>query len=242
MIFSFFFKKESKTKLLNIDLHSHLIPMIDDGSESMEESLSLLREMVTLGYKKIITTPHIMSDTYINTPDIINEGLEKLLEASKNEGINIEIEAGAEYYLDDGFYDVLQKGDMMSINDKYLLVETSYIGKPLQFEEMIYEIGLAGYKVILAHPERYRYIKNPKKEYERFKELGILFQVNINSFGGYYGKSAKNLADFLNKNGMIDFLGSDVHHEKHVSTLKNVMDSKVYKSIFKQNNILNDTL
>ena len=243
-MFSFLKRKRTPEKgpQLKVDIHSHLIPGIDDGSQSMEESLSLLRGLEVLGYEKIITTPHIMSDAYRNTPSIIKAGLKELQKAAKQEGIAIEIFAAAEYYLDDGFSRLLEAGDMMTIKDKYLLFETSYISKPLGTEEMIFEITSAGFTPIMAHPERYRYIKDPGKEYSRFKDLGVRFQVNINSFGGHYGKSAKNLATFLSKNGMIDYLGSDVHHQKHVSTLGNIFSSDIYKEIYHNNKILNDEL
>ena len=243
MIFSFFKKKEYKRgPLLTTDLHSHLIPGIDDGSQNMEESITLLQGLEALGYKKVITTPHIMVDAYRNTPQIIKSGLDDLRKRATEEGIQIEIEAGAEYYLDEGLSDHLKSADVMSISNKYLLFETSYISKPMQMEEMIFEISSAGYIPLLAHPERYRYIREPKKEFERFKELGVLFQVNLNSFGGHYGKSAKSNAEYLSRHGMIDFLGSDVHHKKQVESLHNVFYSEVYKEIFKNNTIRNGVL
>jgi len=244
MIFSFF-KKRKETKrgpILTTDIHSHLIPGIDDGSKSMEESMTLLRGMEALGYTKVITTPHIMIDAYQNTPKIIKKGLNDLRSAAKQSGINIEIEAGAEYYLDEGLFDHLQSGDVMSIAGKYFLFETSYISKPIQMEEMIFQISSAGYIPVLAHPERYRYIKDPQKEFGRFKELGVLFQVNLNSFGGHYGKGAKTHAEYLSKNGLIDFLGSDVHHKKQVETLEGIFYSEVYKEIFIDNSIRNSIL
>ena len=244
MIFSFFKKKEKieRGPLLKVDLHSHLIPGIDDGSQSMEESLSLLKGMEALGYEKVITTPHIMLDAYRNTPEIIRNGLDALREAAVKEGISIEIDAAAEYYLDDGFEDLLKKGDILTIKGEYLLFETSYFAKPIQLEEMIFAISSSGYIPLMAHPERYRYIKDALKEYERFKELGVLFQVNLNSFGGHYGKDAKSKANLLSTEGMIDFLGSDVHHAKQVDTLSQVFVSEAYRDIFTHNNILNDTL
>lgn len=244
MIFPFFKKRENKESAphLSIDLHSHLIPGIDDGAQTMEESMVLLKGMSVLGYEKVITTPHIMLDAYRNTPQIIQEGLHALQQAASEENIDIKIEAAAEYYLDDGFYDLLEKGDMMTIKGEYLLFETSYTSKPLALEEMIFEIGAAGYRPLMAHPERYRYIKDPRKEYGRLKDLGVMFQVNLNSFSGHYGKSAKTLAHFLSKEGMINFLGSDVHHKKQVETLSNVFLSNAYKDIFSHNTILNDTL
>jgi len=244
MIFSFFKKKEEKRRgpQLKVDLHSHLIPGIDDGSKSMKESISLLKGMEALGYEKVITTPHIMLDAYRNTPEIIRDGLKSLREVAIKEGITLEIEAAAEYYLDDGFEELLHKGNVLTIEGKYLLFETSYFAKPMQLEEMIFAITSSGYVPLMAHPERYRYVKNPLKEFSRFKDLGVLFQVNLNSFIGHYGKDAKQKADFLSKEGMIDFLGSDVHHSKQVDTLSNVFLSEAYRDIFKYNTILNDDL
>jgi tyrosine-protein phosphatase YwqE len=208
----------------------------------MEESIRLLKGLESLGYEKVITTPHIMADAYRNTPQIIHEGLRNLRQAAAKEGIGIEIDAAAEYYLDDGFEDLLQKGDLMLMKGEYLLFETSYYAKPMQLEEMIFAITSSGYKPIMAHPERYRYVKDPLKEYSRFKELGVMLQVNLNSFGGHYGKDAKQKADFLSREGMIDFLGSDVHHKKQVETLAGVFASDAYSDIFKHNTIINNIL
>ena len=239
-----FYKKKKKLSVpcLKIDLHSHLIPGIDDGSQSMDESLTLLRGLEALGYEKVITTPHIMMDAYRNNREIIMGGMRDVCEAAQREGISLKIEAAAEYYLDDGFIDLLKKGDMLTFAGEHLLFETSYVAKPIQFENMVFDIGSSGYKPVLAHPERYRYIKDPEKEYGRMKELGIMFQVNLNSFGGHYGQQAKEQALFLSKHGMIDLLGSDTHHKKHVSSLGEVINSKYYSDIFEHNTILNDTL
>jgi len=244
-MFSFFKKKpKSRTRgpQLKVDIHSHLIPGIDDGSQNMEESLTLLRGLESLGYEKVITTPHIMSDSYRNTPEIITSGLHKLRSAAKKEGISLQIDAGAEYYLDDAFYEEIKKPNTMNIEGKYILFESSYFAKPMQMEEMIFAIGAAGYAPLLAHPERYRYIKEPEKEFKRLKDLGVYFQTNLNSFGGHYGKQAKTLANYLNTEGLIDFLGSDTHHKKHVDSLGEIFYMDVYSDIFKHNDIKNNTL
>ncbi|MGC9350983.1 MAG: tyrosine-protein phosphatase [Sulfurovum sp.] len=245
MIFSFFKKKKETLREvipeLHTDIHSHLIPGIDDGARDMEESIFLLRKMEALGYKKIITTPHIMADGYTNTPQTILTGLQALRRAAKEENIDIEIAAAAEYYLDDGFYTHLNNKDLLTVGD-YLLIETSYISKPLQFDTMIFEIQAVGLKPILAHPERYRYIRELKKEYEAMKEKGIFFQVNLNSFTGHYGKEAKKKVDFLNDAGMIDFLGSDIHRVKQTVILGEVLKSETLRSVFRNNTILNEGL
>jgi len=246
MFFSLFRKREEKKRergpRLRVDIHSHLIPGIDDGSQSMEESLTLLRELELHGYEKVITTPHIMSDCYKNSAASIISGLEQLQAKAKSEGIALQIEAAAEYYLDDLFFDEMKKEQIMSIAGKYVLFESSYVSKPLQMEEMIFAIGQAGYIPLLAHPERYRYIRDPQKEYGRFRELGVLFQVNLNSFGGHYGQHAKAMAHFLSEAGMIDFLGSDTHHLKHVKSLQNIFTLPEYHKIFEKNTIKNDSL
>ena len=241
-----FLKKKPKPRtrgpLLKVDIHSHLIPGIDDGSQSMEESLTLLRGLEALGYEKVITTPHIMSDSYRNNAEIITSGVYHLRRAAREAGISLHIDAAAEYYLDDAFYQEMKKQSIMDIVGKYILFESSYFAKPMQMEEMIFAIGAAGYTPLLAHPERYRYIKDPEKEFTRFKDLGVHFQVNLNSFGGHYGKKAKMLANYLNTAGMIDFLGSDTHHKKHVETLGEIFYMDVYSDIFKHNSIKNNTL
>jgi len=242
MIFPFSWRKNKNDYALKTDLHSHLIPGIDDGAKDMEESLALLKGLVNLGYTKVITTPHIMNDSYCNNRSNIMSGLDNLREEADKEGIKIIIEAAAEYYLDDGFYEHLEQGNVLTVADKYLLFETSYVAKPLQFEEMVSSIIDAGYKPLFAHPERYKYIINLEEEYTYLKELGIYFQININSFGGHYGKDAKKKAYLLSSLGFIDFLGSDIHHFKQIMTLHTIQKSNIYQKIFQQNKILNHTL
>lgn len=237
-------KKDNETTLFcpKIDLHSHLIPGIDDGSKSLEESIEMLRAMQALGYEKVITTPHVMADAYQNSTRTILRGLHKLREAAILEGIEIKIEAAAEYYLDEELISRLERGDILTIANEYLLFETSYFSKPLNFEEVIFEMQAKGYKALLAHPERYRYISDPGVEFERMKELGVYFQLDINSLGGYYGKQAKENARLLSEWGMIDFLGSDVHHKKQVRFLKKVFADQRYLALLRNNQILNETL
>ena len=243
-MFAFWKRKDRsvQTPPLEIDLHSHFIPAVDDGAKTMAESIMLLGKMEALGYKKVITTPHIMSDTYKNTPDTIHDGLDKLRSEAKRNGLSIQIDAAAEYYLDDGFPALLKHGEMMTFNGRYLLFETSYVSKPMQTEDMIFAIVSEGYIPVMAHPERYRYIKDPLKEYSRLKELGVLFQVNLNSFGGHYGRLARERVHFLSRNGFIDFLGSDIHTLKQVECLESVFASDSYKEIYRYNTVLNHTL
>jgi len=242
MIFSRFKRKEKILPSLRVDIHSHLIPGIDDGTTSVKESLEILKHLEQLGYQKIITTPHIMYEGYTNTKETILNGLVELREAIKKNKINISIDAAAEYYVDEGFVKLLDNDELLKISEKYILLETSYVAKPLMFEEVIFKLLSQGYIPILAHPERYRYIKNIDAEYHTLKKLGILFQVNINSFGGHYGKDAQKKALYLSKKGLIDFLGTDIHHLKHLQTLKEIMRTKTFYDIFQNNTIINDQL
>ena len=247
MIGNFFSRQKKKDQDtivsgLKIDLHSHLIPGIDDGSKSIEESLEILRAMRALGYEKVITTPHVMADAYQNSTQAILEGLHRLKEAVAAEDIKIEIEAAAEYYLDEELVTRLERGDILTIANEYLLFETSYFSKPLNFEEVVFEMQTKGYKPLLAHPERYRYISDPREEFGRMKKLGIFFQLDINSLRGYYGKQAMKHAHLLSEWGIIDFLGSDVHHKKQASFLKKVFADRNYQTLLKNNQILNETL
>ena len=242
----FFGKKkqplDKSAPALTIDLHSHLIPGIDDGSRTMKESLEMLKAMQELGYRRVITTPHVMSDAYQNSTQTIIDGLRSLREGALIEGIEIEIEAAAEYYLDEELIARLEREDILTMGDKYLLFETSYISKPLNFEDIVYEIQAKGYRPLLAHPERYRYISDPHKEFAHMKELGILFQLDINSLGGYYGRQAEKHALVLSELGMIDFLGSDVHRLKQVGFLKKVFASQEYQALRHNNRIMNEIL
>jgi len=244
-MFPFLRKKKEVSKnieYLKTDIHSHLIPGIDDGSKSMEESIALLKNFEKLGYTKIITTPHIMTKAFNNTKVSILENFSKLKKATQEAHLNIDIQVAAEYYVDEGFLSLLEKGELLPIDDEYILFETSYVNRPVDLESVIYNIIAAGYKPLLAHPERYQYIKNVEEEFNALKDQGALFQANLNSFVGFYGKQAQKNVEYLNENSMIDFLGSDVHHEKHMTSFSAVVHSDIYANIVSKNIILNNTI
>ncbi len=241
---SLFGKREQLSSFseLATDMHSHFIPGIDDGCKNMDESLSLIRSMAELGFRKLITTPHIMSDYFKNTNTIITEGLLKLREKLAAEFIHIELEAAAEYYLDDVFLTLLNKGDLLTFGrEKYLLLEVSYINYPENFNNMIFDILVKGYTPVLAHPERYPFWSARFEEFKKLKDMGVLFQLNITSLSGYYGPDIKRTAEKLAANNMIDFLGSDVHHEKHMMALRKSLNSKTLSELVK-GNLLNKKL
>ncbi len=196
---SFFSRKASEQEypslkdlsVFKTDIHSHLIPGIDDGVQTMEESIEMINALSALGFKKLMTTPHIMSDYFRNTPEIILEGLEKVREEIKKQGIPITIDAAAEYYLDEHFLQKIKEENLLTFGKKYVLFEISYINPPDTLYSIIFEMIIRGYIPVLAHPERYPFWYQKFEEYYRLKEAGALFQLNTNSLVGYYGPGCK---------------------------------------------------
>jgi tyrosine-protein phosphatase YwqE len=247
-MFNFFSKSKSSLEkadfsLLKTDMHSHLLPGIDDGSPNIETSLMLIRGMIQMGYTKFITTPHIMWDMYKNTPTIILAKLEMLREAIKTAGLNVEINAAAEYFLDDHVESLLAKKEpLLTISDKKVLVEVSMAHPSMSMKNILFEMQMQGYQPIIAHPERYIYLENNKEFYEELREIGCLFQINLLSLVGYYGKSVQDLAHYLIKKGYYDLLGTDMHHQRHLEVLQHNEISSLYKKMLDSGKLINDQL
>jgi len=209
---------------LEVDMHSHLLPGLDDGAETIEHSLELLQALRALGYRKLVMTPHIMGDFYKNTPAGIRAALQLLREAAAGAGLgDVELECAAEYYLDEFLGRKLTDGtEMLTFggDKRYLLFETSYMNEPLNLFDIIFELKAQGYTPVLAHPERYTYFYGRFAEIERLRrDYGVLLQVNLNSLAGYYSPAAKKVAEQLIDGGLVDFVGTDTHHLRHTDTL-----------------------
>lgn len=229
---------------VQVDMHSHLLPSIDDGSKSMEESIALVKSFVAMGYKKLITTPHIMSDFYRNTPEIIYDKLDKLNDIVKSLNLDIQISAAAEYYLDEGFVAKMEKEETLLSLDtekKYLLFETSYMNSSPHFDYAVFLLQSQGYQPVLAHPERYVYLFDSFEKLKKWYDKGILFQININSLAGYYSATSKSIAERLIDNKMVNFVGSDCHGERHFKVMKDTTSTTYYKKALKLD-LLNNTL
>ena len=227
---------------ITTDIHSHLIPGIDDGAQTMEQSIEMIEAFIDLGYTKLITTPHIMSHRFPNTRAILEEGLVLLQKELQERNMQMEIEIASEYYLDETVMELVEQRDIMTFGKNYMLFEMSYVQPLHHLEEMVFEIKVAGYTPVLAHPERYVYMHDDFSKYERLKEKGLLFQLNVPSLGGYYSKPVQKAAKRLVDEGMVDFIGSDAHKMAHLSALKAVRTKKTYANIFTNNTILNNTL
>ena len=242
MRLAFPFFNTKPTSLVEVDIHSHLIPSIDDGAKDMERAIELILELKDMGYRKLITTPHV-SDMFLNSSTSILTGFNTLKKELKRREIEIEIEVAAEYYADENFYNLLEKRDLLTFGDKkFLLFELSYFTEHRDLENLIHDIIIAGYTPVLAHPERYEYWHNSIEQYKYLKSLGVLFQINLNSIINYYSKEIGRVAKELNNRGMIDFIGTDTHHKRHIKFLKDALNASLYKKLFKQNTLLNDTL
>jgi protein-tyrosine phosphatase len=238
-------KEQVKTDfgLLKTDMHSHLIPGIDDGSPDMETSLHLIRGMAELGYSKLITTPHIMWDMYRNTREGVLEKLELLRAAVKQAGINIEINAAAEYFLDEHMEQMIRKNEpLLPISGNMILVEFSLAFPSHSVKDILFEMQMQGYLPVIAHPERYTYLEKNKDFYDEMKDIGCLFQLNVLSLGNGYGKSVNELAQYLIKKGYYDLVGTDLHHARHLEGLRHSSLSTPLKKLLESGTIRNSQL
>lgn len=227
---------------LLVDMHSHLLPGLDDGADTMEDTLELVNTLAALGYKKLITTPHIMGDFYKNTPEGIRAKLAAVRQEMEENQIDIALEAAAEYYLDEWFMKKLSDGEeLLTFGKNYLLFETSYINASAHLNEAIFQIKMNGYSPVLAHPERYTYLYSSFNNYIDLYEKGALFQLNLNSISGYYSKMAQKMAIGLIENNMVDFAGTDCHGSRHIGALKKSRETKYYLKLL-QLNVKNNSL
>ena len=212
------------------DIHSHLLPGIDDGSPDVETSLLLLRSLSDAGINKFICTPHIIGDLYRNTPATINKALDVLKKACCQNAMQIELSAAAEYMLDDHFMELLRKKEpLLTLRKNYLLTELSYASSPDNLEQISFEILTNNYQPLMAHPERYFYYHKNYNAYSRLKDLGFLLQVNLLSLTGYYGKNVLKAAKFILENGLADFVGTDLHHVNHLKVLTDVKSVALFE-------------
>jgi protein-tyrosine phosphatase len=226
-----------------IDFHNHLLPGIDDGSPDVDTSLALFKGMAELGFDEIICTPHIIADTHPNNPTTISQAADFLKEESKKLGVDLDFRFAAEYMLDDTFQQALStKQPLLKLHGNRILVEFSYIQKPSKVENFSFELQIAGYEPVLAHPERYIYYHKQMGLYEHLKDLGFELQLNLLSLTPYYGEEIQKVANQLLKNGLYDFACTDMHHQRHLDALKAHFTPHSLKELFSQFNLKNQEL
>jgi protein-tyrosine phosphatase len=215
---------------LRVDIHSHLLPGLDDGVKTFDDAVRIITRFQELGYTRLITTPHIISDIYRNTPDSIREKHEELVSILEQKQIDVRIDAAAEYYLDESLLERIESNEkLLTIGDKFLLFETNFLTEPLNLKQFIFLASTKGYKLILAHPERYLYLNNNMEKAADLIDRGVLFQINMNSLTGYYSKQAQAMAAKLIDRGWVHFLGSDCHHYAHIEQLKEIGRNKNFQ-------------
>ena len=227
---------------VGVDIHSHLLPGIDDGSKSIEESVELISKLKKLGYRKLIVTPHIMTDMFPNTPEIINEKLTSLRLALNAANIDIQIEASAEYFLDYNFEELFKTKKIIPFSNKYILFELSYFNPPENLEAMLFAMQIEGYKPILAHPERYPYWSNNFAQYQKLKDREVLFQLNMISLTGSYSVPTMKLAEKFIENDMIEFVGTDMHNLNYYLELEKAGTCKHLHKLLDSGKLLNNKL
>jgi tyrosine-protein phosphatase YwqE len=226
--------------VVGVDLHSHLIPGIDDGVKDLDDSVTIIKELKDQGFSKIITTPHIMSDLYKNTPETINSGLEILKRRLENDNIEINISAAAEYYVDYDFEQRIGNENFLTFGEKYILIEFSFLESPRNMYDIIFKLQLEGYVVVLAHPARYQYFD--LKDYESLINRGVLFQLNLLSLIGYYSNQVKANAKLLIDNKFVSFVGTDCHNLNHARLYPKCMISKSWHELVNSGILINSKL
>lgn len=246
MAFHLFRKRDTARPIfapLGIDMHCHLIPSVDDGSRCIEESIECLQTLKEVGYKKVFVTPHFQHPRFPNDEDDIIRRYEHLCNAAAEAGVEIELGGIAgEYRIDSGFKPRMENPRFLKVAGKYLLVEFSLHHQMPGCDEMIFELQMNGYEVILAHPERYPYLNIDGTRIEQLLNQGVLFQVNILSFGGFYGEEAQRRAFAMVDRGWISFLGTDTHNALYCQALREVSNSRKVEKLIEKHKFLNDTL
>jgi tyrosine-protein phosphatase YwqE len=220
---------------LRVDIHSHLIPGIDDGAPTMDHSIGMIRKFQELGYHKLIMTPHVMSGVYDNSSETIRTAFDELKATIQSLGINMELEVSAEYFLDETLFERIISKDFIPFNGNHVLFELSFRHEPQQLEDFVFLLCSSGYQPVIAHFERYPYYHDSIEMAKRLKELGCMIQVNLNSFTGHYGPGVKKQAQRLLKANLIDIAGSDCHRIEHLQILESHLTDAAYHELLQSN-------
>lgn len=235
------FSKKSDTDLswLGVDIHSHVLPGVDDGSPDAETSVGYLQRLQQLGLYRFYATPHVHRDVHPNTPETIQTALRALRARLPDIAI---LDAAAEYMVDETFKALYDQELLLTLPGKHVLIEMSYAAESRIIDRTIFDLQVHGYTPILAHPERYVYYHGDTDRYKRYKDLGCLLQVNLLSPAGYYGAPVKRAAMALLHAGLVDLAGTDLHHAKHLVALEKFVLSGNAHRAFRKNDIKNASL
>lgn len=229
-MFSFFRKKLTDIfpfHELAVDVHSHIMPGVDDGAPEGDSSVRLVSGLIDLGYETFTATPHVMEDIWRNNSSTIMTGAANLREVLHSSGINNNVNVAAEYLIDGNFEQLLKdKEPLLCISENRVLVEISFIQPPMQLREVFFEMQLQGYQPVFAHPERYNYYHVQRKSLQELHDAGLIFQANLLSFSNYYGPQVKKAVEWMAELEMIEMLGTDLHHDRHLAALRDLKMTK----------------
>ena len=228
--------------ILKTDFHSHLIPGIDDGAKNMEDAIAMIRRFKELGYQKLITTPHVMSDFYRNEPETIQSGLEELKQELSKHKIVMDIEAAAEYYLDEYLEEKIEAKNLLTFGKNYLLFELPFMSEPPNLASVIFKLQTNGYQPVLAHPERYGFWYGDFDKFHELKEKGVHLQLNVLSLIGHYSPETQKIAERLIEENLITFLGSDCHNLMHLDLIEIARTKKYLHQLLDSGMLLNSQL
>lgn len=240
-MFSFFSRKPVTKTLewMGVDIHSHLVPGIDDGSPDAASSVAFIKVLRDLGLEKFICTPHIFMEVYPNSRETIEPALARLKTSLREQQVGVAVSAAAEYMMDPDFAQLVKNTDLLCLKDKYVLVEMSYQVETRNVEQYIFDLSIKGYLPVLAHPERYIYYHNNYQQYRKFKERGCMLQLNLLSLSGYYGKKVRQVALSLLKDKLFDLAGTDLHSQRHADALDSFVRSGAAGKLLKDYNFRN---
>lgn len=243
----FFFKRKKAPGLdlswIGTDMHAHLLPGIDDGAPDPATSIELVSGLVKRGYRKLIATPHILWEVYPNTPEIISEKAGALRAALTEAGVEVELGAAAEYFMDEHFTDLLnRKAPLLTLSGNLVLVEFSMVTAPMDLMQLLFELQLQQYQPVIAHPERYIYLARRKELFEELRTAGCWFQLNLLSLTGYYGRSVQELATWLLKENYYDLAGTDLHNLRQLEALDRLAGSPLLEKLKEEGRLRNSSL
>ncbi len=214
------------------DMHSHLLPGVDDGVNELEDTMTCLSRMAEWGIRHVVTTPHISQDYYPNTSADLRDRAAAVQAAITERGLPITFSVAAEYMLDELFDDRLRANDLLSFGaERYVLIETGWASAPRQLEQWLFQMQLQGYIPVLAHPERYRYYRTEEATLAELRDKGCLFQVNLMSLAGRYGSEARRMAQRLIRLEWVDMVSSDMHGVRDLETLEAAFHTIDYRHL-----------
>lgn len=219
-----------------IDIHSHLIPNVDDGAKSPEETIELIKEAREAGITDIILTPHYIINSYEQNAETLILLKDKLQQIINSENIKVNLHIGMEVYITDNLVEILKQNKILTLaGSKYLLMELPLNTNVQYLDMVIFKLIENNIIPIIAHPERYKFVQEDPSKVRELIESGCLIQSNIGSILGIYGKKAKKTIKYLLKNDLINFIATDTHRKNTIYPLLEKGIKKIEKITGKEN-------